>query len=72
MGGGCFLELWRSVGWLSSPPVETLAPKTQVAAEQAGAVGATFGWQLDTVPDAHHSNALMTPAAAAILLQPLP
>ena len=39
----------------------------QVASEHAAAMGEPFAWQLDTVPGAHHSNALMTPAAAEIL-----
>lgn len=39
----------------------------ETARREAERMGARFVWQLDTVPGAHHSNALMTPAAAEIL-----
>ncbi len=35
--------------------------------ERAAANGIAFGWRKVTVPRAHHSNALMAPAAAAII-----
>lgn len=37
------------------------------ARSAAEALGVPFGWALDTVPDAGHSNALMAPRAAEIL-----
>lgn len=37
--------------------------------QAAAALGSPFGWQLDTVSGAEHSNAEMAPAAAAILFK---
>ena len=39
----------------------------QAARERALENGVAFGWQQVTVPQAHHSNALMAPAAAAFV-----
>lgn len=39
----------------------------ETANDQAQALGVAFGWRQITVPGAHHSNAMMAPATAALI-----